>query len=71
MVRRNYWDLMVRRMLLVVVELGIDFDELPFVRLRVEKGVYGVRGIRDASDYQPYHSYYHKGETDLSSEMIC
>ena len=53
MVRRSYWDQMVRRMLLVVVELGIDFDERPFVRLPIEKGVYGVRDIRDASDYQP------------------
>ena len=53
LVRRSCWDLMVRRMLLVVVELGIDFDERPFVRLPIEKGVYGVRGIRDASDYQP------------------
>lgn len=71
MVRRSCLDLMVRRMLLVVVELGIDFDELPFVRLRVEKGVYGVRGIRDASTCQPYYTYYNKGETDLSTEMIC
>jgi hypothetical protein len=49
---RSCLDLRVRRMLLVVVELeiGFDFDERPFVRLRIEIGVYGVRGIRDASD---------------------
>jgi hypothetical protein len=53
-VRRSRWDLMVRRMLLVVVvlEIGFGFDELPFVRLRIEIGVYGVRGIRDASASQ-------------------
>jgi hypothetical protein len=51
-VRRSRWDLMVRRMLLVVVELEIGFDERPFVRLRIEIGVYGVRGIRDASASQ-------------------
>jgi hypothetical protein len=41
----------VRRMLLVVVvlEIGTGFDERPFVRLRIEIRVYGVRGIRDAS----------------------
>jgi hypothetical protein len=50
MVRRSCWDLMVRRMLLVVVELEIGFDGRPFVRLRIEIGVYGVRGIQDASD---------------------
>ena len=54
MVRRSCLVLMVRRMLLVVVvlEIGFGFDERPFVRLRIEIGVYGVRGIRDASASQ-------------------
>jgi hypothetical protein len=51
-VRRSRWDRMVRRMLLVVVVLGFGFDERPFVRLRTEIRVYGVRGIRDASASQ-------------------
>ena len=70
MVRRSCWVLMVRRMLLVVV-LEIGFDGRPFVRLRIEIGVYGVRDIRDASVCQPYQSNSHGGETNLSSEMIC
>jgi hypothetical protein len=51
-VRRSCWVLMVRRRLLVVVVLEIDFDGRPFVRLRIGIGVYGVRGILDASVHQ-------------------
>jgi hypothetical protein len=43
---------LVRRMHLLV-DLVVDFDELPFVRLRIERGVYGVRGIPNASGNQP------------------
>lgn len=73
MVRRSCWDLMVRRMLLVVVVLEIGFDERPFVHLRIEIGVYGVRGIRDASICQPRltSGKSERGGTNLSSEMIC
>jgi len=53
---RSCLDRMVRRMLLVVEEPEIGFDELPCVRPRIEIRVYGVRGIRDASicQFEPY-----------------
>jgi hypothetical protein len=48
-----FLDHWVRRMVLVemvlVADFDYDFDELPFVHLRIEIRVYEVRGIPSAS----------------------
>jgi len=45
----DHWGHLVRHMRLVLDLVEIELDELPFVRLRIEIGVYVVRGIPSAS----------------------